>query len=341
LGLQKAVRKGVWLKVAVSGVSGSGKTWGLLELATGVAKKIREAEKLSVDDPRGRIALIDTESGRGLYYADDFDYDYDAIKAPFTPETYIDKIDEIMGYGYRVIIIDSTSHEWAGEGGCLEIQSKIPGNSYTAWGQVTPRHKKFIEKIISSPAHFFVSVRSKDEYVLEESNGKKIPKKVGMGVVQRNEFEYDYTVMFAIDRDRHIATASKDNTKLFDTWNEPLKSAHGVMLYDWANSDEGKNMEVRDTKPTINKATTAGIPAEAQTNEGEPIDLKTMVTDIDKLAKELAKKDKEGVVSVIKECYGKSNYNALLTDANLTEEAKLQMAADIYKALKQLKEKLA
>lgn len=337
MGFKKALRKNVWLKVAVSGVSGSGKTYSLLQLATGIAKKLREEQGLSADDPRGRIAFIDTENGRGLYYADIFDYDYSCISAPYEPEVYIRAINEALDAGYQIIIIDSASHEWSGEGGCLEIKSKIPGNEYTAWGQVTPRHRKFIEKIISSPAHVLVSVRSKDEYVLEEVNGKKVPKKVGMGVDQRGQFEYEYTVTFDIDVSRHIATSGKDNTRLFDQWNDVITPKHGEMLYNWANSSEGKNMEVRDIKPpTKAEKPEEVMPEPVKTEES----LEDLLAAIDQLKSELIKTNREGLIAACEAAYPakKGNYKMLAKDDGLSDDEKLQIAVDMLNRLKRLKE---
>jgi hypothetical protein len=36
-----------------------------------------------------------------------------------------------------------------------------------------------MEKILQAPLHIIATVRGKDEYVLEEKNGKQVPKKVG------------------------------------------------------------------------------------------------------------------------------------------------------------------
>ena len=58
--------------------------------------------------------------------------------------------------------------------------------------------------------------RGKDEYTLEEKNGKQTPKKIGMGYKQRDNTEYEYTITFNIDQATHVASAMKDNTHLFE-----------------------------------------------------------------------------------------------------------------------------
>ena len=50
----------------------------------------------------------------------------------------------------------------------------------------------------------------------------------------------NYTVTFNIDQETHIATASKDNTHLFEGKYEKLTEKDGKRLIDWANTGEGE-----------------------------------------------------------------------------------------------------
>jgi hypothetical protein len=77
-----------------------------------------------------KIALADTEHGRGELYigaevpgVQDFKigpYQVAAISEPYETEKYIDVIDAAKKAGFSVLIIDSLSHAWAGQGGLLE-----------------------------------------------------------------------------------------------------------------------------------------------------------------------------------------------------------------------------
>lgn len=154
---------------------------------------------------------------------------------PFTPEKYIEAIDEAVNSGFKVLIIDSISHEW---NYCVDVHDKMTGNSWTNWGRITPRHDAFMEKILQAPIHIIATVRGKDEYVLEEKNGKQTPKKVGLGFKQRDGVEYNYTATFNIMQDTHIAEATKDNTHIFEGRYEVLTEKDGEALYDWANAGE-------------------------------------------------------------------------------------------------------
>jgi hypothetical protein len=128
-GFQKATRDNIWAKILLISPSGGGKSYSALTLASGVAEGL--AEKSGIEQ---RVAFIGSESSRDRYYAEEFDYDLLQLSAPFTPESYVNAVDLAINSGYKVVVIDSLTHEWAGQGGVLEIHSKIPGNSYTAWG---------------------------------------------------------------------------------------------------------------------------------------------------------------------------------------------------------------
>lgn len=243
-GFKKAKKEKIWLKILLAGPSGSGKSYSALRLAKGIAK-----------ETNGNIAVIDTENGRVRYYADEFDFDDQQLKDPYTPESYIDAIEEAVENGYSVLVIDSLTHEW---NWCLDQIEKIPGtNSYTKWAKITPRHDKFKEKILQAPIHIIATVRGKDAYVLEQDkNGKQIPKKVGLGYTQRDGLEFDYTVTFNIDQSTHVADATKDNTHLFENRFEMLTEKDGKALYDWANNGAEKELTIEEKLAPLQKELT-------------------------------------------------------------------------------------
>lgn len=223
--LRKAERKQAKLRIGLSAPSGAGKTYSALLLASGIAS--------SWD----KIALIDTESGSGELYAHLGDYNVIQLEAPFSPERYIEAIQACEEAGMEVIIIDSTSHEWEGKGGCLEInesiaQSKFRGNTWSAWSETTPRHQRFIQAIVGSKCHIITATRNKIDTVMTED--KKV-KKVGTKEIQREGFEYELTVNFNIDRDTHKVIASKDRTEIFEG-QDPfiITKETGKKLIDWA-----------------------------------------------------------------------------------------------------------
>ena len=237
-GFQKAKREQVWLKVLLSGASGCGKSYSALRLAKGIA-----------DECGSAIEYIGTEGSRNKYYADKFDYDLLELEDPFESEKYIEAVDAAVDAGYKVLIIDSLTHEWKW---LNDTHDKMPGNSFTNWGKLKPRHRKMMDKILTSPIHIIATARGKDDWVLEDKNGKQVPKKVGMGQQQDKDISYEYTVSLMIAQDTHIASADKDNTELFDGRYEVLTEKDGKRLYEWAN--KGDAPAPKPEKPTYSEA---------------------------------------------------------------------------------------
>jgi hypothetical protein len=229
---KKAQRKKAKLRLCLCGTSGSGKTYSAIKIAMGLGKK---------------IAMIDTEHGSGELYADLADYDVVSLDAPYSPDRYINIIKHAEKEGYEVLIIDSLSHAWSGEGGVLEMADKITkasrsGNSYFAWRDVTPVHNKLVETILSSNMHIITTMRSKTEYIVEkDASGKVAPRKVGLAPIQRDGMEYEFTVVLDLSVDGHIASASKDRTQLFDGKPFLPSEETGKQILNWLNS--GKSQE--------------------------------------------------------------------------------------------------
>ena len=247
LQLQKATRKKSKLRLNISGPSGSGKTYSALLMAKGL-----------VGDWT-KIGVIDTETGSASLYEHLGDFQAVDLQAPYTPERYIEAIDLCVRGGMECIIIDSSTHEWSGQGGCIEIneklaQSKYKGNTWSAWSQTTPRHDAFVQKVLQCPVHVITCTRSKMETVMTDD--KKV-KKLGMKDIQREGWEYELTVSLNLDRDTHTATASKDRTELFDKLDPfVITEATGKMIADWC--EKGITVDpVQDIYPAWQTAVNA------------------------------------------------------------------------------------
>jgi hypothetical protein len=230
--LQKATRKKARIKMALQGPSGSGKTMSSLMVAFGLC------------GDWSKIAIVDSENHSADLYAHLGGYEVLSISAPFTPEKYIEAIQLCETEGMQVIILDSISHEWEGMGGILDIHSGMTGNSFTNWGKLTPRHNAFVQTILQSKAHIIGTIRSKQDYVLTERNGKQVPEKVGLKGVTRDGMDYEFTLVFDLDI-KHNAVASKDRTSLFMGKPECKLSVEvGKTILSWCN--EGAEISVEE-----------------------------------------------------------------------------------------------
>lgn len=246
LQLRKAARRKAFLKLGMSAPAGGGKTAGSLLLAYGMMKE--KYPNLSDTEIWAKIAIVDSENGSGELYVNSViantkigEYNVVPLSAPFSADKYISAIDLCENSGIEVVILDSTTQLWAGEGGLLEKQNAVAarsksGNSYTAWREVTPDHNHFVEKMLQANVHLIATMRSKMDYVQEkDENGNSRVRKLGLKPVQREGMEYEFTVFLDID-DNHTAVATKDRTSLLDGKTFKITPAIGRELMDWLES---------------------------------------------------------------------------------------------------------
>ena len=190
----EAKREGVGLLIGLAGASGSGKTKSALELATGLAGE-------------SEIFGVDTEAGRMKHYASEYKFRHGDLKPPFTPQRYIKAIDRAEAAGAAVIIIDSTSHEWEGEGGLHDMHNAIVAEqveaarakhnaswafdaektadrlSVGAWRDPKTEHKRLVQRLLQCRAHLILCFRADEKMRIEQveeegNNGRKFKKTV-------------------------------------------------------------------------------------------------------------------------------------------------------------------
>ena len=229
----KATKKQAKARIAIDGPSGSGKTYTSLIAATALAKG-------------GKIAVIDTERGSASLYSEKFDFDVLELNPPFSPEIYHGAIKAAENAGYAVIVIDSLSHAWEGEGGALDMaddatKRQKTQNSYTAWREVTPIHRAMVDAILQSKCHVVVTMRSKMEYVQEKnSDGRTVINKVGMAPIQRSGMEYEFTIVGDMDLDNTIVISKSR----YEPFSGRVQKKPGIEFFkpfvDWLNSGESK-----------------------------------------------------------------------------------------------------
>ncbi len=213
----KAKRSAAKLRLGLKGLAGTGKTYSALAIATGLGKE---------------IVLIDTEGDSALKYGDLFDFSH----CPLTnhnPSNCVAAINAAVDFGADVVIFDSTSHEWAACLARVDIIGKKTGNKFTAWGEVTPKHDAFIQALVTCPAHVIATSRTKQGHAIE---GGKV-NKVGLQVVQRDGWEYEFDLVGELLRD-HTFVVEKSRLAPFDDRQEPRPGkAFGQELAKWLEGE--------------------------------------------------------------------------------------------------------
>lgn len=249
--------------IAITGPTGSGKTFSALRLASGMAKAMGK-----------RFAVIDTENGSASLYSDHFDFDTLNITPPFTTEKYIQAINDAEKAGFCALVIDSITHAWAGEGGLLEQKAQLdarPGsNHWTNWNPIKAKDLKFKSAYLHSSIPFLIAtMRSKMEYAQSEDGGKKKVQKVGMAPVQSDGIEYEFSVVLDVAMN-HECEVSKDRTHLFDkTPIFTITEETGELLVNWRNGGKA-----RPAAPSFTKTAPAQEfpPDEMQTHPEDDLD---------------------------------------------------------------------
>lgn len=239
--LQQTKRHNVKLRLGISGASGFGKTYSALQLAFGMT------------NDWSKIAVIDTENSSASLYSDLGNFNVLNLKPPYSPERYIRAIETCEKAGMELIIIDSITHEWQGDGGCLQIHEQL-GGRFQDWAKVKPRHQKFIDAILHSKCHVITTTRRKTDYSMDTgSNGKSRVIKHGTKEITSDGFEYELTVNFELINENHLCKVSKDRTNLFQRKPEfVITSEVGKTLKTWCN----QGISLEQIRKEINTTTT-------------------------------------------------------------------------------------
>lgn len=215
-------------KVAIVGVAGCGKTYTSLVTARELGKK---------------ILVIDTENKTSAKYAKELG-PYQIMSLPdYSIKTYVEALEHAAVLGYDVVIVDSLSHAWAGKGGALEqaelAKSRYGGNKFAAWGDVTPLQNRLVDTILNYPAHLIATMRMKIDYAtVANENGKSSVQKVGLGIIQRDSFEYEFDIIAQMDIEHNLIVTKTRCSQLDGFMANKPSSEFGRIISGWLTDGE-------------------------------------------------------------------------------------------------------
>lgn len=260
-----AVRQSVKLLIGLLGASGGGKTESALRLGRGIV------------GPNGKLALADTENGRGELCYDRISggYEYFSMQPPFSPQSYVDVIDAAEKAGIDCLCIDSASHEWNGEGGYLDLKEeaieRMTGGSgdykkrercaMAAAGQVKPKtHAKFYARVCRSSMTIILCFRGKQKVQMGKgADGKTtIEKDDHMSAIQDSELIFEMLIageVFAVEKEgvpiggyfRTVKYSHPSIPPLLPKAGEQVSVAHGEAIAKWARGESTENKPVEST----------------------------------------------------------------------------------------------
>lgn len=260
--IEEAQREGARLVVGLAGVSGGGKTRTALEIAFGLANY--DASK---------VGLMCTENKRGRLYADCLVHPTTGevqrfrvgdLAPPFSPQRYIDGIQAFEKAGVEVLVIDSTSHEWEGIGGCEDIaQAGNPKNPN--WAKAKAEHKRFMNALLQSPMHIIVCTRAREKMKLvKDSQGKTVYEPQGVQPICEKNFAFELTaslMMWNGGRAQEVLKCPEELLPILGRQEGYITAADGAALRAWVDGAKQLDPEVERARSNLNLVCEQGMAA--------------------------------------------------------------------------------
>lgn len=244
---RRAVKSEAKPLIGLYAESGRGKTYSALLLAKGFAGDM------------SKVAMIETESGRGELFADDpvvGGYDVWPIRDDFAPRNYEAGILSAGKGEYRVLIIDSASHEWEGAGGVLSMAAKNQEDGkkgVLVWQMPKLLHQReFMLRLLGTPIPVVI-VCMRAKYPMHEvvKNGKKDwSRSEDLEPKQAEDILFEMMVHGWIDKEHrlHITKCSKDDLRRVFIDGQPITVETGQRLSEWSKGIADKPVCVSESE---------------------------------------------------------------------------------------------
>lgn len=265
--IQKAEREGARLVVGLGGISGGGKTFTALQLAWGMANY-----------DSSKVGFICTENRRGRLYSDALKdaqgnvhkFLIGDLTPPFSPARYVEAIQAFVAAGVEVLVIDSVSHEWEGQGGCEDI-AHAPGADGRAprnprWNDAKREHKSFMNAMLQSPLHIIACMRAREKVKLIKVGGKTEYEPQGVLPIQEKNFTFELTASMMLwngGKERDIIKCPAELQPIFGTAGEGatgyLTAAHGKTLREWVDGGKQTDEVAQRARDSLQLACEGGM----------------------------------------------------------------------------------
>lgn len=204
MGFSKAVSEQKYLKIAMYGKAGSGKSFTALLLGEALAK--REGK---------RMAYVDTEHGTDFYTMDvptrqyhpkgfDFDANYSRALG-----TVVKDLKGLVAADTGVIVVDSMTHLWRAAVDSWQgrrTNGKLP---IYAWGPIKQRYGELLEFLINCPMHMILLGRLGLDYDKDEDGQDGV-----VGYKMKAEAETGHETHMLIRMESIGSTTKKENPEI-------------------------------------------------------------------------------------------------------------------------------
>lgn len=254
--IEDVERSGARLVIGLAGTSGSGKTYTAMQLAWGLANG--NAQK---------VGFLDTENGRGKLYADKLKdkqgrvhrFKYASMGGPFTPERFVEGIEAFEKIGVEVLVIDSFSHEYDGDGGLQDIAAKGARQGMDDWRGSKARHKALMRKLLTCDMHIIVCLRAQEKVRFEkDEKGRTVIVPMGLTPICEKNFMFELTaslLMYNEGREQTRLKCPEDLHSILGRESGYISAKDGAELRKWV---DGKNADA-DRERVLNGLRTIAV----------------------------------------------------------------------------------
>jgi hypothetical protein len=273
----RAENTSAYLKMAMMGLAGSGKTYTATEIAIGLVKLMRERGVAAADKP---IFFGDTETGS--------DWVAPRIEGAgvelFTAKTRAFKdLLEIVNEAERgasVLIIDSLTHFWVELcDAYMKAKRDRFGNPRTRlqfedWAFLKQEWRKFTDLFVNSNLHILACGRAGFEYetTVDDETGKKQLEKTGVKMKAESEMGYEPSLLVLMERHQEMegnsvkrvyrtATVLKDRSTLLDG-----KEFENPVFANFLPHIQRLNIGARQLGVDVTRTSVSSIPPDTRDN---------------------------------------------------------------------------
>jgi hypothetical protein len=212
-----------YLKMALMGFQGSGKTFTGTETAIGMVKLMREMRLAAAEKP---MFFLDTEKGSDWIKPR---VEKAGIKL-HTAKTraFSDLLTAVpeAEANASILLVDSLTHFWVELCDSYMKSKKRTRLQFEDWGFLKSEWRKFTDRFVNSQLHIIVCGRAGFEYDynVDDETGKKNLEKTGIKMKAEGEMGYEPDLLVLMERvmnmttkaDEHVAHVVKDRSTLLD-----------------------------------------------------------------------------------------------------------------------------
>lgn len=233
-----AVNTQILGRIALTGPSGSGKSFTALELASALGSS---------------TAVIEAVHAHVSKYAGRFEFDTCPPLTYCSPEVLVTALAECAARGYETVIVDPYTLFWSGHGGVLEqvddASKRGSGGNKSGWAEVRPRERRMWDALFAYPGHVIVTLRSKTDYHLEaDEQGRHAMRRFGGRPEHRDGAEYEFNFVGAMDSDNTLVVVKALSPDLSGAVVAQPGSEFAARVRDWLEEGEPVTPQVPVTE---------------------------------------------------------------------------------------------